>query len=56
MTTQDKNCKNISGGSRNDALPMYIHKKIPKSHETVPLRCFDLTKNKERMPSLNSVQ
>ncbi len=29
--------KNISGGSRNDALPMYIHLKIPKCRETVPL-------------------
>jgi hypothetical protein len=25
MTTQHKNFTNISGGSRNDALPMYIH-------------------------------
>ncbi len=25
MTTQYKNVKNISDGSRNDALPMYIH-------------------------------
>jgi hypothetical protein len=29
--------KNISSGSRNDALPMYIHLKIPKCRETVPL-------------------
>jgi hypothetical protein len=38
MTTQHNNFKNISSGSRNDALPMYIHLKIPKSRETVPLR------------------
>jgi hypothetical protein len=39
MTTQHKNLKNISGGSQNDALPTYIHKKIPKSRETVaPVR------------------
>jgi hypothetical protein len=25
MTTQHKNLKNISGGSRNVALPMYVH-------------------------------
>jgi hypothetical protein len=25
MMTRHKNFKNISGGSRNDALPMYIH-------------------------------
>jgi hypothetical protein len=25
MTTQYKNVKNISDGSQNDALPMYIH-------------------------------
>ncbi len=28
---------NISDGSRNDALPMYTHKKIPKSRKNVPL-------------------
>jgi hypothetical protein len=38
MTTQHKNFENISGGSRNDALPMYIHLEIPKSCETVPLK------------------
>jgi hypothetical protein len=32
------NFKNISGGSRNDALPMYIHLKNPKSRETAFLR------------------
>ncbi len=37
MTTQNKNFKYISGGSRNDALPMYNHYKIPKSRETVSL-------------------
>jgi hypothetical protein len=37
MTTQHRNLKNISGGSQNDALPMYIHLKIPKSRETVSL-------------------
>ncbi len=37
-TTQHKNFKNFSGGSRNDALPMYIHEKIPKSRKTVLLR------------------
>jgi hypothetical protein len=38
MTTQQKSFKNISGGSRNNVLPIYIHYKIPKSLETVPLR------------------
>jgi hypothetical protein len=38
MKTQYKNFKNISDESRNDALPMYIHLKIPKSRETVPLK------------------
>jgi hypothetical protein len=37
MTTQHRNFKNISGGSRNDAFPMYINLKIPKSCETVSL-------------------
>ncbi len=37
MTTRHKNFKNTSGDSQNDALPMYIHKKIPNSRETVPL-------------------
>jgi hypothetical protein len=37
MTTEHKNFKSVSGGSRNDALSMYIHYKIPKSRETVPL-------------------
>ncbi len=37
MTTQNKNFKNISSGSRNDALPMYNRYKIPKSRETVSL-------------------
>ncbi len=41
MTTQHRNFKNISGGSRNDALPMYIHLKIPKSREIVSLRACD---------------
>ncbi len=38
MTTQNKNFKNMSGGSRNYVLSMYIHLKSPKSHDTVPLR------------------
>jgi hypothetical protein len=40
MTTQHKNFKNISDGSRNDALPIYSIsiKKFPKSRETVPLK------------------
>jgi hypothetical protein len=37
MTTQHRNFKNISSGSRNEALTMYIHLKIPKSRETVSL-------------------
>ncbi len=37
MTTQHKNFKNISDGSGNHALPMYIPLKIPKTRETVPL-------------------
>ncbi len=43
MMTQHKNVKNISGGSRKDDRPMYIHLKIPKSCETVPLRTFHIT-------------
>jgi hypothetical protein len=38
MTTQHKNFKNISGGSQNDALPMYIYLKIPNLVKPVPLR------------------
>jgi hypothetical protein len=38
MTTEHKIFKNISGGSQNYALSMYIHEKIPKSSETVPLK------------------
>jgi hypothetical protein len=38
MTTQHKSFTNISGGYRNEVLPMYISLKIPKSRETVPLR------------------
>ncbi len=38
MTTQNKKIKNISSGSRNDALPMYNRYKTPKSRETVSLR------------------
>ncbi len=38
MTTQHKIFKNISGGSRDDALPTYIHEKIPKSRGTVSLK------------------
>ncbi len=37
MTTQNKNFKNFSGGSRNDVLPMYIRYKILNSRETVSL-------------------
>jgi hypothetical protein len=37
MTTQHKSFKNISGGSRNNVLRIYIHLKVPKSRETVPL-------------------
>jgi hypothetical protein len=37
MTTQNRFFLNVSGGSRNDALPMDIHLKIAKSRETVSL-------------------
>jgi hypothetical protein len=37
MPTHNKNLKNISGGSLNDALFMYIHLKSPKSRDTVPV-------------------
>jgi hypothetical protein len=40
MTTQHKNFKNISDGSGNDSLPIYIHYKIPKSRETVHLNQY----------------
>jgi hypothetical protein len=43
MTTRHKNFKSISGGSRNDALPIYILLKIPKSRETVPLTAENST-------------
>jgi hypothetical protein len=42
MTTRHKNFKSISGRSRNDAHPMYIHYKISKSRETVPLNSVDV--------------
>ncbi len=41
MTKQNKNSKNISGGSQNDALPMYNRYKMPKSRESVSLRKVD---------------